>query len=399
MLIFRYHQSKNKKEIMLKNNKKSTQYKKNTKKANVLFFKNWSLKVKVISIFVVAIFGMLAVTGAFAQSKRNDYTLKVPVEQTAISLTDEKPLVISKDNSGKIVYESRGKSIDVTVSGTVYCTPEDNGPVKIASVTPEQLSKTTKEIEEIKPTNGLTKQNASTASIGNNKQLQLPKDSDVAPINTDLSNPLPGVNKSEQILDKLCANATTIVPDSQIPAFIPDKAPQPKKKKRTLLENNVLSLLMPKTYAADAPVPITTPPPAISEVAENDQVGRINVSRSENGLPLLAKSDCLTRAARSWSLNMATVDKLYHSPLATTVEKECGQNWWHKLGENVGYGSGSYEIFLAYMNSPGHRANILDQSFQRVGVGAYTYQHPSRKWTLLWTTQLFVQCQGSCADK
>jgi len=387
---------------MTKNTKKKpSSNKTRSKNTNRFSLKNLSLKVKLIGVFVIAIFGMLAVAGTFAQSKRNDYTLKLPTEQTSISLTDEKPLIVSKDSAGKITYESRGKSINVTVSGTVYCTPENDGPVKVVSITPQQMADTANQIESTQPTIDTTKQSDTKMAVGNTKQLQLPKDSSIAPVKTDMSNPAPSIAKTEKVLDKLCAEATTTVPDSQVPVFIPDNAPQPKKK-RSYLDNKISESFAPKVYAADVPQPITAPP-VLDEGTEVDQVNRINLARQQNGVQMLGRSECLTKAARIWTLNMATVDTLYHSPIVAPIEKECGPNWWHRLGENVGYGPSegyaSYTTFQAYMNSPGHRANILNPEYQRVGVGAYTYRAPGKPWTLLWTSQLFASCMGSCVDK
>ena len=43
------------------------------------------------------------------------------------------------------------------------------------------------------------------------------------------------------------------------------------------------------------------------------------------------------------------------------------------LGENIAYGTGSFatprNIMVAWMQSPGHRANILRRSFKEIGVG------------------------------
>ena len=43
------------------------------------------------------------------------------------------------------------------------------------------------------------------------------------------------------------------------------------------------------------------------------------------------------------------------------------------FGENIAYGGGRYgtpkSITKAWMNSPGHRANILNPTFKDVGVG------------------------------
>ena len=375
-------------KIKNKQNKKSTLVDKVSKQS------------KLLVIVFVAIAGLLAVTSSYANSKKSDYTLKTPVEQTTISLTKEKPLIISKNPNGKISYESRGKSIDVAVSGTVYCTPENDGPVKMITLTQDQLLSTEKQIEAIQPASDTTKQDDIKSSIGNSKQLQLSSSSNVAPVETNAVNPSKSMVRTEQLLDSICQKANTTIPSQDLPAFIPDTATLPKRKKRSSLFNNVFSsMITPKTYAADTPAPLTTPPPALNTDAENDQLSRINYVRQQNSRPLLSKSECLTKAARTWSLNMATVDRLYHSPLAQTVEKECGANWWAKLGENVGFGGDSMTIFNAYMNSPHHKDNILDPAFQRVGVGAYTYKHPTKPNTFVWTTQLFARCMGSCANK
>ncbi len=41
-----------------------------------------------------------------------------------------------------------------------------------------------------------------------------------------------------------------------------------------------------------------------------------------------------------------------------------------QLGENVGMGGSIDQIHVAYMNSPGHRANILDPAFNQIGTAA-----------------------------
>jgi uncharacterized protein YkwD len=43
---------------------------------------------------------------------------------------------------------------------------------------------------------------------------------------------------------------------------------------------------------------------------------------------------------------------------------------WLKLGENVGYGGTIAAIHEAYLNSPGHRANIMDPTFTEIGAAA-----------------------------
>ncbi len=62
---------------------------------------------------------------------------------------------------------------------------------------------------------------------------------------------------------------------------------------------------------------------------------------------------------------------------------------WRLCGENIAWGSGSKgspnSRFQAWMNSPGHRANILKRGFREVGIGAArgTFQRHSN--VTMWT--------------
>ena len=52
---------------------------------------------------------------------------------------------------------------------------------------------------------------------------------------------------------------------------------------------------------------------------------------------------------------------------------------YRSAGENIAMGQRTpSEVVQAWMNSPGHRANILDPSFTRVGVG---YVREGNYWT------------------
>lgn len=345
--------------------------------------------LKVYLIIVFAIIGALAIAGIFAQSNSKNYSLKVPIVNTVISLENEKPLVISKDKNGRIKYESRGKSINVTTAGTIYCIPENDGAVKIAEISQNQLNNTTKQIKNNRPTAGTTEQKGLRTSVGNKKQLQFTEEDGSKTIEGNLTQPAGGLAVTEKILDQICSTATKTIPDSQVPVFTPNEV-----NTKEFLQSSArspLSYISPKVSAASAPT--------ISRTVESHQINSINYERGKRGLQKLAKSECLTKAARKWSTNMAIVNKLYHSSLANNVEAECGRDWWQKLGENVGMSADSAQVFQAYMNSPGHRANILDKAYQRVGVGAAYYKHPNSPYTILWTTHLFAQCIGSCANK
>ena len=98
----------------------------------------------------------------------------------------------------------------------------------------------------------------------------------------------------------------------------------------------------------------------------------INASRAEEGLEPLVPNLELQGIARTWSVAMDAADLLSHNP---SYAEEYGGHW-RTMGENVGrstYPGASAARFVevlhqAFMDSPGHRANILGD-YNQVGVG------------------------------
>ena len=57
-------------------------------------------------------------------------------------------------------------------------------------------------------------------------------------------------------------------------------------------------------------------------------------------------------------------------------------------GENLAFGQAdANEVLQSWMNSPGHRANILTKDFDGIGVGLFFYQGQAY-WTQLFTQQV-----------
>lgn len=108
--------------------------------------------------------------------------------------------------------------------------------------------------------------------------------------------------------------------------------------------------------------------------AEDRMGGLINAERRAANLPALAVNVQLTGVARDWTPTMVRADALSHNPrLGDAVAGP-----WTRLGENVGVARpGSNEtpeamverLHKAFMDSPGHRANVLGD-FEQVGLGA-----------------------------
>lgn len=119
------------------------------------------------------------------------------------------------------------------------------------------------------------------------------------------------------------------------------------------------------------------------ENAEELMVSLVNDARADAGLPPLAVDELLTQAARQHSWEMISMDYFSHtSPVPGNesvpqrVANASSTAVW--VGENIGaeYRSRPYEYktltlgaFDGLMNSPPHRANILDADYNTIGVG------------------------------
>lgn len=98
---------------------------------------------------------------------------------------------------------------------------------------------------------------------------------------------------------------------------------------------------------------------------QQEQAGAlINQTRRAHGRSQLGMNLELTRKAQGWAEHLAARCTLQHSNLASGIGYS-----WRALGENVGYGGSISQVHDAYMNSPGHRANILDRRWNYMGTG------------------------------
>lgn len=112
---------------------------------------------------------------------------------------------------------------------------------------------------------------------------------------------------------------------------------------------------------------VTAGPASAATSVEETFTSKLNQARVARGVPRLAVRPQLVSVARSWAATMARESKLFHNPRLTTEVDN-----WRWVGENVGYGPDALTVHAAFMNSPGHRANILDRDYTEVGIGAVT---------------------------
>lgn len=93
-----------------------------------------------------------------------------------------------------------------------------------------------------------------------------------------------------------------------------------------------------------------------------------NAERRAAGLGELGPQRCLDKAADKQAKAMAQVEQMYHQD----IRKLLGSCGLDLVGENVAYGypDGLSVVRDGWMESPSHRANILNRSFTLMGIGA-----------------------------
>jgi uncharacterized protein YkwD len=98
-----------------------------------------------------------------------------------------------------------------------------------------------------------------------------------------------------------------------------------------------------------------------------------NEHRAAHGCPALVQNEQLAIAAQRHSEDMALSNYMSHtSPTgATFADRISGTGYaWSRAAENIAVGFASpAEVVHAWMNSPGHRANILNCELREVAVG------------------------------
>lgn len=130
------------------------------------------------------------------------------------------------------------------------------------------------------------------------------------------------------------------------------------------------SFLVACTVAVGYVVPpqeLGTPQPPPLHPLEARIIEKTNSERAQHGLPPLAVDPKLVASARAHAAWMTVHRSLNHTT--------------KPVGENIAMGqSSSHEVLNAWMNSSGHRANILHPGYSRIGVAAYTTSDGTIYW-------------------
>jgi uncharacterized protein YkwD len=106
---------------------------------------------------------------------------------------------------------------------------------------------------------------------------------------------------------------------------------------------------------------------------EGDIVYLTNKQRALHGCKAVRAEVRLTRAARGHSSYMGRTKSFSHtgSSRSNFVTRSKAAGYPRPLSENIAYGYRTgLDVVKAWMNSPGHRTNILNCKATTVGVGA-----------------------------
>lgn len=119
---------------------------------------------------------------------------------------------------------------------------------------------------------------------------------------------------------------------------------------------------------------------------EKEVVRLVNVERAKHGLSALAYDWQLSRVARIKSQDMKDNNYFSHTSPVYGSPFQMMKNFgitYRTAGENIARGQATpAAVVNAWMNSSGHRANILNSSFTHIGVG---YVSDGKYWT-----QMFI---------
>jgi uncharacterized protein YkwD len=108
-----------------------------------------------------------------------------------------------------------------------------------------------------------------------------------------------------------------------------------------------------------------------------DLLNEHNRQRAQRGLEPLELDPALCEYAQSHAKKMADKGLLVHSSMSNLAVRAGNGN----VGENIAWGQNSEEeVCDSWMNSSGHRANILSKRYKKVGFGVKEDERGRKYW-------------------
>ncbi|MGQ0623616.1 MAG: CAP domain-containing protein [Sporichthyaceae bacterium] len=163
-----------------------------------------------------------------------------------------------------------------------------------------------------------------------------------------------------------------VLPLALAPVPIPPASPTWRRRTARVLIALVLTMTVALAGLIGLARPYEAEAASTREVLRSAILTLTNVQRAVKGCPPLRANTDLRQAAQAHANDMAKKDYFAHNSKDGTV-------WWKRIkrygfkdpaGENIarGYGAAT-AVVAAWMKSPGHRANIMNCQFRKIGVG------------------------------
>ncbi|WP_243132978.1 CAP domain-containing protein, partial [Robinsoniella peoriensis] len=162
-------------------------------------------------------------------------------------------------------------------------------------------------------------------------------------------------------------------------------APETNAPETEAPETNVPETNAPETNAPETNAPETDGSQDVS--AARKVADLVNQERAKAGLaPLEVKVNLQTAAqVRAKEIEKSFSHTRPNGSSFSTVLAENGVDY-RGSGENIAWGQRSpEEVMNGWMNSDGHRANILNKNFKYIGVGYHVNSNGTGYWTQLFT--------------
>ncbi|MFJ3797634.1 CAP domain-containing protein [Streptomyces sp. NPDC090088] len=170
-------------------------------------------------------------------------------------------------------------------------------------------------------------------------------------------------------------SASASASDSASASASPTPTKTATEKPKTSATPSEEPTVTPSKTATKAPVktaaPITTSQEA---VVEAEVLKLVNEERAKVGCSALSANSSLTKLAEAFSDDMAARDFFDHTDPdgKTPWDRAAAAGISNLGGENIARGQATAQAVMdAWMNSEGHRANILNCDFKTLGVGVH----------------------------
>lgn len=170
---------------------------------------------------------------------------------------------------------------------------------------------------------------------------------------------------------------TIVIVPISVPTAQTRPSPTPPRPTAQIIQRTgrtrIVTIVVPTPLPTSVPEPTATPEPLNISAFEQQIFELTNLERINNSLPPFVWSNAITAVARAHSADMMNRDFFAHvNPDGVNHGQrlKIGGVQYKFAAENIARGTGTAERFVqGWMNSPGHRANILNSRFKKIGIG------------------------------